>query len=68
MSMIERAKDEGIGWSCPDCGTFYFCIGSMRFCPACADKVKELERVWWNNKRVGMRSITDDIVAKALGK
>ena len=68
MSMIQRANEEGLGWSCPVCGTFYFCIGAMRFCPACKDKKDKLEQEYWDRKRDGMRSIANDIVAKTLAQ
>lgn len=55
-------------WTCPDCGTWYYTAGNgaMRFCPACKDKKDELEQEYWDNKRVGLRSVSDDIVARTL--
>ena len=68
MSILERAKEEQVPmWTCPDCGTTYFGItGKPQFCPACRAKRDERVQEYWNKERVGMRSITDDIVAKAL--
>ena len=59
----------GLRWVCPECGAEHYFVGQkMQFCPVCRAKEAEIERQWWDNKRVGMRSVTDDIVAKALGK
>ena len=55
-------------WVCPDCGAEYYCVGEMRFCPACKDKKDKLEREYWDNKRAGLRSIATDIVARILNK
>lgn len=66
MSMIERAQDEKIGWTCPDCATFYFCIGSMRFCPVCKAVKDKAEQEYWDNKAAGMRSIASSIVSRIL--
>lgn len=70
MSILQRAVEEQVPtWTCPDCRTTYFgAVSSFRFCPACRAKKDKLEREYWDNKRVGMRSITDDIVAKILAK
>ena len=53
-------------WICPDCGVEYYCVGKPRSCPSCAAKKDRLEREYWDNKRVGLRSVSDDIVAKIL--
>lgn len=68
MSILERAKEEQVPmWTCPDCGTGYFGATSKpQFCPACRAKRDGLVQEYWNDKRAGMRSITDDIVAKVL--
>lgn len=55
-------------WVCPDCGTEYFTLGNgpMTFCPACKAVKDKVEQDYWDNKRVGMRSIAGDIVQKIL--
>ena len=55
-------------WICPDCGTEYFTGGNgpMRFCPACRAKKAKLEQEYWDNKRVGLRSVSNDIVSQIL--
>lgn len=53
-------------WTCPDCGTTYFCVGQMRFCPKCRENQAELEKKYWENKSAGMRSVASDIVSKIL--
>lgn len=53
-------------WECPDCGTIYYCVGQLVSCPKCADAKTRLDKEYWDNKRVGLRSISNDIVAKIL--
>jgi len=67
MSILERAKEERVPmWTCPDCRTTYFCVGPMRFCPACKAEKDKLEQEYWDNERAGMRSVASDIVARIL--
>ena len=67
MSIIQRIKEEtNVGWTCPDCGIFYFCVSPMRFCPACRAEKDKVEQEYWDNKRSGLRSVSDDIVARIL--
>lgn len=69
MSIIQRINEETkLGWTCPDCKTFYFCVSPMRFCPACRAEHDKLEQTYWDNKRSEFRSVSDDIVAKILEK
>ena len=53
-------------WVCPDCGTEYYCVGQMRFCPACQVEKDKVEKDYWDNKRSGLRSVSDNIVARTL--
>ena len=53
-------------WTCPICRTWYSCTGEMRFCPACRAEHDRLEKEYWDNKRSGLRSVSDDIVARIL--
>ena len=69
MGIIQRAIEERVpNWTCSDCGTFYFCVGTMRFCPACKAEKDKLEQKYWDNKRAGLASIATDIVAGILNK
>lgn len=69
MSIIQRIQEETrLGWTCPDCNIFYFCIGKMRFCPACKAVQDKAEQEYWTEKRAGMRSVTSEIVSKILGR
>jgi len=53
-------------WTCPVCGTVYYCVGPMTFCPACRAAKDKLEQEYWDNKRAGMRSVASEIVARIL--
>jgi len=58
-------------WTCPDCGVLLVSVQNPpAFCPVCKDKLNaekaEAERLYWKEKADGLRSISDDIVAKIL--
>ncbi|KKK74483.1 hypothetical protein LCGC14_2883330 [marine sediment metagenome] len=61
----------GLEWTCPDCGVLLVSVQSPpRFCPVCKDKVDAekaaAEKVYWDNKSAGLRSISNDIVERIL--
>ena len=67
----ECGYTQALEWTCPDCGVLLVSVQSPpRFCPVCKDKVDAekavAEKVYWDNKKAGLRSVANDIVERIL--
>ena len=56
-------------WICPDYGTVHWTAGApLRFCPHCKAEKDKLEQKYWDDIKVGQRSIANNVISQILAE